>query len=138
MHKPLCRGRKVRFSPDREGWVTFRYERLPIFCHWCGVLNHDSKDCDLWLQSKGELRVEDKGYGAWLRADPISLLRKKVVRVSGSGASMAPPHVPTKPMRDSGRDSGVTEGIPTELPHYSDRGSSDMDLGNSRDGVDRS
>ena len=46
MHKPLCRGRKVRFSQDQEGWVTFWYERLSIFCHWCGVLNHDSKDCD--------------------------------------------------------------------------------------------
>ncbi|XP_075645035.1 uncharacterized protein LOC142616027 [Castanea sativa] len=49
IHKPLCRGRKVRFSLDREGWASFRYERLPMFCHWCGVLNHDSKDCDLWL-----------------------------------------------------------------------------------------
>ncbi|XP_030970080.1 uncharacterized protein LOC115990383 [Quercus lobata] len=138
VHKPLCHGRKVRFSPDREGWVTFRYERLSIFCHWCGVLNHDSKDCDLWLQSKGELRVENKGYGVWLRADPISLLRKKVVRVSGSGTSMAPPHVPTEPTRGSGGDSGVTEGIPTELPHDSDRGSADMDLGNNRGRVDRS
>ncbi|XP_065624185.1 uncharacterized protein LOC136065223 [Quercus suber] len=58
VHKPLCRGRRVRFCPEKEGWVTFRYERLPIFCHWCGVLNHDSKDCDLWLQSKRELRTE--------------------------------------------------------------------------------
>ena len=55
VHKPLCRGRRVHFCPDKEGWVSFRYERLPIFCHWCGVLNHDSKECDLWLQSKGKL-----------------------------------------------------------------------------------
>ncbi|XP_075656728.1 uncharacterized protein LOC142626894 [Castanea sativa] len=84
-HKPLCRGRRVRFSPDREGWVSFQYERLPIFCHWCGVLNHDSKECDLWLRSKGELRTENQEYGSWLRADPPSLLRKKVVRVCGYG-----------------------------------------------------
>ena len=29
VHKPLCKGRKVRFSQDREGWVLFCYERLP-------------------------------------------------------------------------------------------------------------
>jgi len=66
--------------------VSFRYERLPIFCHWCGVLNHDFKECDLWLQSKGELRIENQEYGSWLRADPPSLLWKKVVRVFGMGA----------------------------------------------------
>ena len=75
MHKPLCRGRRVRFGPDKEGWVLFRYERLPIFCHWCGVLNHDSKECDLWLQSKGgELRTDAQEYGSRLRADTSSLL----------------------------------------------------------------
>ena len=89
VHRPLCRGRRVRFNPDREGWVSFRYERLPIFCHWCGVLNHDSKECDLWLQSKGELRADTQEYGSWLRVDSTSLIRKKVVRVSGMGAPNA-------------------------------------------------
>ena len=133
MHKPLCRGRKVRFSQDQEGWVTFRYERLPIFCHWCGVLNHDSKDCDLWLQSKGELRVEDKGYGPWLRADPSSLLGKKVVRMSGSGASMASAHAPNAPPANSVREIGATKGIPTDVQQHPDRGRFDMNLDNSRD-----
>ena len=74
VHKPLCRGRRVRFCPDKEGWVSFWYERLPIFCHWCGVLNNDSKECDLWLQSKGELRTDAQEYGSRLRADTSSLL----------------------------------------------------------------
>ena len=89
VHKPLCRGRRVRFCPDKEGWVSFRYERLPIFYHWCGVLNHDSKECNLWLQSKGELSTNSQEYGSWLRADTTSLLRKKMVRVCGMGASNA-------------------------------------------------
>jgi hypothetical protein len=38
--KPLCRGRKVRFEKDRETWITFRYERLPNFCYWCGHVTH--------------------------------------------------------------------------------------------------
>ncbi|KAL0002584.1 hypothetical protein SO802_016365 [Lithocarpus litseifolius] len=133
VHKPLCCGRKVRFSQDREGWVTFRYERLPIFFHWCGVLSHDLKDCDLWLQSKGELRVENKGCGPWLRADPPSLSRKKVVRVSGSGASMALTRAPNAPTADSVREKGALEGIPTEVHQHPDWGRSDMNLDNSRD-----
>ena len=31
--KPLSRGRRVRFGPSNEGWVSYRYERLPVFCY---------------------------------------------------------------------------------------------------------
>ena len=56
--KPLSRGRRVRFGPDSDGWVSFRYKRLPIFCYWCGRLTHDTKDCDVWIRSKGTLNVQ--------------------------------------------------------------------------------
>ena len=49
-------------------WVSFQYERMPIFCYWCGLLNHDEKDCKLWIHSKGTLRKDEQQYGAWLRA----------------------------------------------------------------------
>jgi len=26
-------------------WVKFKYERLPLFCHYCGTLRHDLKHC---------------------------------------------------------------------------------------------
>lgn len=29
--KPLSRGRRVWFGLASEGWLSFRYERLPIF-----------------------------------------------------------------------------------------------------------
>lgn len=45
--KPLCRGRRVDFDEDNEGWVSFRYERLPNLCYWCGHLTHDDKDSNL-------------------------------------------------------------------------------------------
>ena len=35
---PLCRGRKVNFEDDLEGWVSFQYERLPNICFSCGML----------------------------------------------------------------------------------------------------
>ncbi|KAK7845980.1 uncharacterized protein At4g02000-like [Quercus suber] len=41
--QPLCRGRMVNSGEAEPQWVAFQYEKLPIFCYWCGVLNHDEK-----------------------------------------------------------------------------------------------
>lgn len=44
--KPLCRGRKVTFGEGKDGWVSFKFERLPTYCCWCGSLSYVGKDCD--------------------------------------------------------------------------------------------
>ncbi|KAK9988413.1 hypothetical protein SO802_028652 [Lithocarpus litseifolius] len=64
--RPLNRGRKVLLGKDGEIWVTFRYEKMPNFCYWCGVVSHDAKECSVWLSSKGSLPLDQQGYGAWL------------------------------------------------------------------------
>jgi hypothetical protein len=61
--KPLCRGRKARLEKGRETWISFKYERLPNFCYWCGLLSHSDKDCPKWLLNKEELRAEDQQFG---------------------------------------------------------------------------
>ncbi|XP_065617500.1 uncharacterized protein LOC136062418 [Quercus suber] len=53
--KPLCRGRHVTWDEASEGWIYFKYERLPNICYWCGHLSHNDKDCIIWLQSKGSM-----------------------------------------------------------------------------------
>lgn len=45
--KPLCRGRKIYWDNENEGWVAFMYERLPNICYWCGSVSYDDKDCSL-------------------------------------------------------------------------------------------
>lgn len=65
---PLCWGRLVRMGGLSPTWVEFQYERLPIFCYWCGMIDHDKRECMLWMHSKESLRVEDKQYGPWLQA----------------------------------------------------------------------
>ncbi|KAL0004792.1 hypothetical protein SO802_012353 [Lithocarpus litseifolius] len=75
----LNRGRLVSFGSRESLWVNFKYERLLIFCYWCGKLNHDDKDCVLWISSKGSLRKEDQQYGVWLRASTEKPRRVQVV-----------------------------------------------------------
>ena len=43
--KPLCRGRKISTASGKEGWVSFKYERLPNICYGCGRLTHSDREC---------------------------------------------------------------------------------------------
>ena len=83
IYQPLCQGRVVTFEEGGKTWVSFRYERLPNFCYWCGCFDHGDRDCDSWIQSKGTLRAEDQQFGSWVRASQTGPPKKTVVRVSG-------------------------------------------------------
>ena len=78
---PLCRGRLVSIGGDKEVWVSFKYERLPTICYWCGCFDHDDKDCKVWLNSEGILTPEQRQFSPSLRAAPFFPLRKQVVSV---------------------------------------------------------
>ena len=80
---PLCRGRVLSIEDGDDHWVTFKYERLPNICYWCGCLDHSEKDCDRWLESEGTLKDNDRVYGAWIRAAFAPASRKTVVVVPG-------------------------------------------------------
>lgn len=81
--KPLCRGRLITLEDGTEHWVSFKYERLTNLCYWCGCLTHDDRDCEVWIDSEGSLKLEDQQLGPWLRALPFVASRKKVVSVLG-------------------------------------------------------
>lgn len=34
---PLCRSHIISLEEGTESWVSFKYERLPNICYWCGV-----------------------------------------------------------------------------------------------------
>ena len=70
---PLCRGKLVRLGGPSPTWVEFKYECMPIFCYWCGMVDHDERDCMLWIRSSKTLRAEEKQYGPWLCAVPERL-----------------------------------------------------------------
>ena len=81
--KPLSRGCKITLNDGSVCWVSFKYERLPNICYWCGCITHSDKDCDLWIDSEGTLLVEARQYGAWLRAPLFNPIRKSTVVVLG-------------------------------------------------------
>ena len=43
--KPIQRGAFLAGSDGKSHRVTFKYERLPLFCYFCGLLGHDLKHC---------------------------------------------------------------------------------------------
>lgn len=58
--QPLCRERMVNTGEAEPQWVAFQYEKLPIFCYWCCLLNHDEKDYILWSESDGTLCTKEQ------------------------------------------------------------------------------
>ena len=60
---PLCRGRLLSIEDEEELWVSFKYERLPNICYWCGCLDHSDRDCGKWIDSDGTLDSSNKKYG---------------------------------------------------------------------------
>lgn len=80
---PLCRGRLISLNDGKEVWASFKYERLPNMCYWCGRLTHDDRDCDLWVKNEGNLQVDQRAFGPYLRAPPFVATRKNVINVFG-------------------------------------------------------
>jgi hypothetical protein len=68
LRNPLERGRSLSMG-GKEYWVTFRYERLPLFCFNCRRVVHGVKGCTV---KRSQRRHDDEGpkpWGVWLRAD---------------------------------------------------------------------
>ena len=66
--KPLQSGGFIAGTVGERYWVDYKYERLPIFCHYCGILGHDFKNCAAHYAAKKNGGVEEYQYGEFLRA----------------------------------------------------------------------
>ena len=70
--QPLQCGRIVSLVKNKEQRVFLKYEGLLNLYYWCGCLTHSDKNCDVWLDNKGTLTVEQQTYGSWIR-EPVSV-----------------------------------------------------------------
>ena len=66
VRKPLKRKMKIKKAEGEWEWITFKYERLPTFCFFCGLLGHNEKFCEKLFDC--EVRPEVMPYGIALRA----------------------------------------------------------------------
>ncbi|KAK9987030.1 hypothetical protein SO802_031981 [Lithocarpus litseifolius] len=78
---PLCRGRNITLKDDKQ--VSFKYKRLPNICYWCGRLMHDDRDCEIWIESEGTLKNDQKEFGPSLRSPPFVVSKKNTIVVPG-------------------------------------------------------
>lgn len=85
--QPLCRGRVIMLDSGKEMWVSFKYERLPSLCYWCGCVTHDDRDCDLWIASEGSLSIESQQFDPWIKVAPFAPNRRYMVKVPSFDAS---------------------------------------------------
>ncbi|KAK7855780.1 hypothetical protein CFP56_026448 [Quercus suber] len=61
--KPLCRGRFMNVGDLDLQWISFQYERLPIYYYRCGLLNHDERDYQLLTDKTGTSHTNNQQYG---------------------------------------------------------------------------
>ena len=82
--KPLMRGKMIQIDDLEASWVTFKYERVPIFYYRCGILGHQDKECP--QLKKGCFSVDKDGFqfGPWLCSLVPKGSRKKDTRNSFS------------------------------------------------------
>ena len=65
--KLVRRGGFLAGSNGRKTWVSFKYERLPMFCHHCGLLGHDLKHCASYFAATKYKKEVPCQYGEWLK-----------------------------------------------------------------------
>ena len=66
--RPIRRGGFITGTDGERYWLDFKYERLPIFCHYCGILGHDMKHCVAHYAVEKNGGSVEYQYGDFLRA----------------------------------------------------------------------
>ena len=41
----IHQGKTIHIEDMEEGWVFFKYGKLPTFCYWCVILGHQDREC---------------------------------------------------------------------------------------------
>ena len=65
--KPLHRGGFIAGLDGEKMWVSFKYARLPMFCHFCGILGHDLKNYAAHFAAEKQGRRVEYQYGDFLK-----------------------------------------------------------------------
>lgn len=66
VRRPLKRRMKIKKQGGEWSWIQFKYERLPTFCFFCGIIGHSERFCEKYFDCQE--RLAELPFGAWLRA----------------------------------------------------------------------
>lgn len=70
LNRPLRRGGNIVLGEGSKCWVDYKYERLPVLCHYCGMLDHEIRECPSKSKDVLEGCVKEVSYGSWMAAAP--------------------------------------------------------------------
>lgn len=89
-------------------WIHFKYERLPSFCFFCGIIGHSDKFCELLFDNpeKGEERKFDINLRAPTRRQQTSSSSQWMRGEDGNMLNMATPDNSER-MSEHGEKSGM-------------------------------
>ena len=103
--KPLRRGCFVSDSEGNRTWLSFKYERLGMFCYFCGFVGHDLKHCAGFFAAEKNGTTMELQYGDWLKA--MGGRQKSVSRVEGETRLVSEP--PTQIRMVQREEGGTSE-----------------------------
>lgn len=81
LDKASLRGTKIKLEGESY-WVDFKYEMLPTFYFYCGIIGHSEKSCEMKMEDSRKSQVCEGQYGEWLRASQYKGVRKGETSVS--------------------------------------------------------
>lgn len=67
IQESLLRGVPLRVRNGTRQWISFSYERLPVYCYLCGLVGHMEKKCKLRLGDGFVDPSKSFPYGEWLK-----------------------------------------------------------------------
>lgn len=124
INEPLLRGIMLK-TEDGKVWIPLKYESLPIYCFGCGIIGHQTKNCDRIIKAEGE-SFDDLQYGPWIKASPL----KKVRILSADSSNKNPnpsrtlfkPNMPTtNPIPAKPKPVMINQPMPI-TPNFSHKG----------------
>ncbi|KAJ9187638.1 hypothetical protein P3X46_003067 [Hevea brasiliensis] len=70
INKPLKRRTQIKKPGGEWSWVNFKYERLSMFCYFCGMLGHSDRFCAKLIDHPG-IKRDQFAYGSFMKAESL-------------------------------------------------------------------
>ncbi|MED6209602.1 hypothetical protein PIB30_056350 [Stylosanthes scabra] len=64
--KPLHRFSKITGPNQKVMEIALKYERIGSFCHYCGHIGHEIRNCSIQIEDSIKDEVKEEKWGEWL------------------------------------------------------------------------